>query len=117
MNRRERAPWTPAFSCASAVAIRGWDIIHKIADLVYKRVCDRDGRGACDEALLFAYLACVDQRDRWFEAAWDRLEQAVEGTAPTDYSLQGGLCGLGWTIEHLFDLFAEASVTGVGEVR
>jgi lantibiotic biosynthesis protein len=56
-----------------------------------------------EEALLFAYIAVETHENVWRERAIARLNQAIQQISRPgqDCALYGGLCGLGWAVEHI----------------
>jgi hypothetical protein len=99
--------WVPIISSSDPLAASGWEAIHAIAESLLKR--DYDKRAPFyEEALLFGYLARAENDGCWIDIAMERLNQAIEAAAPMTYcGLFGGLCGLGWTVDHLSQVLAE----------
>lgn len=99
--------WVPIIS-SSPVAAGSWEAIHAIAASIMKRNYGDRRPPLYEEALLFAYLARAENDVRWSEIALERLNDAIEAAAPMTYcGLFGGLCGLGWTVDHLSQLLVE----------
>jgi hypothetical protein len=67
-----------------------------------------------DEALLFAYWGFARNEPVWADRAIERLNTAIENApALSRYlGLYGGLCGLGWVVQHLSRLFEDVSSPG-----
>lgn len=62
-------------------------------------------------ALLFAYMAMLTPSAGWDDRAERWLNSAVERASDSravNLALFDGLCGLGWTVEHISRLFASA---------
>ncbi len=100
--------WTPLISDSDPLAARAWDAIDAIAESILKRDYGDIRAPLYEEALLFGYLAKARNDARWLETSVERLNEAIEAAAPVTYcALFGGLCGLGWTVDHLSALLAE----------
>jgi hypothetical protein len=73
---------------------------------------DPDGRGhgGEEEALLYAYLAAARSDLSRATQATERLNAVIDEAAEQSRhaGLYGGLCGLGWTVEHVSRLLAGA---------
>jgi hypothetical protein len=100
--------WVPIVSSSDALAASSWDAIEGIAKSVEKRDYGGNRTPPHEEALLAAYLARANRGGPWADIALERLNKAIEATAPLTYcGLYGGLCGIGWTVDHLSVLLAE----------
>lgn len=102
-----RAEWTGLLEGRVATAVHAavCDIAKALAD------CNPDVTDAsdlCDRALLFAYLSREKgEFEDWDERAVRWLNVAVDKAVAGGLSqpaLFGGVCGLGWTIQHVTDL-------------
>ena len=101
--------WVPLISDTDPLAARAWDAIHAISESILKRDYGERRPPLYEEALLFGYLAKAKNDQHWLELAVDRLNEAIEAAAPTTYcGLFGGLCGLGWTVDHLSQSLSES---------
>lgn len=57
-----------------------------------------------DAALLFGYMSLIEGSDKWQQLSFEYLERAIEKTSASHGmwpGLYGGICGVGWTVEHL----------------
>lgn len=100
--------WIPIISSSDRLAAGSWDAIHAIAESVLKRDYGDKRAPLYEEALLFGYLARAENDIRWTDIALERLNDAIENAGPMTYcGLFGGLCGLGWTVDHLSQFLAE----------
>lgn len=108
------------FSNAAGLAREALDAI--VRDLLAKNF----GRGeppvrrqsAYEEALLYGYLAAAHNDPQWSERAIECLNLEIDSASQMagNLGLYSGLCGLGWTAEHLSQLFARIqSAEGAGE--
>lgn len=111
----ENRIWTPILNRSSSLAGLASEAIDAIIqDLVVKKF----GTGeqpvrplaAYEEALLYGYLALARGDPQWRDRSVECLnEQIATGSKIWRYpGLHSGLSGLGWTTEHLPQLFAEA---------
>jgi hypothetical protein len=100
--------WTPILCSTSDTAERAWNAVNAISDAILKQDYPQIGsRGrehrTYEDPLLFGYLALACKDSVWIRHATERLNEAIDGAADLRWNigLHGGLCGLGWTIEHL----------------
>ncbi len=113
-------PWVPILSPASAAAAAARDAVDAIAQAVTERSYPpgrRLGRGE-EEALLYAYLAVARGDLAWAGRATERLNEVIDQAAEQKtrwLALYGGLCGLGFTVEHLSRLLEGTFPAGVEE--
>jgi lantibiotic biosynthesis protein len=118
--------WTPILPPASALARRATESAMAVVEALS---CDeapppgwREWR-YCQEALLYGYLARLGDDDRWRNRALERLNDAITGTSNggrvPSLALHGGLCGMGWVVEHLSHALADSTAcedgSGLGE--
>lgn len=105
--------WSPILLPSSSVAQLAWDAVHAISEAVYtqdyrKPADSPAGQAPHEASLLYGYLACACRGTNWRDRAIARLNEAINSAASlTNSALFGGLCGLGWTIEHLSRLLTE----------
>jgi lantibiotic biosynthesis protein len=70
----------------------------------------------CEEPLLYGYLARARGDRDWFDRTAQHLNAAIDrGSSLTDCGLYGGVCGLGWTVEHISHLLGEITFPDQGE--
>jgi hypothetical protein len=108
-DRASRRPvWTAVLPPSSNTAHGAWQAIESISQAVFDRDYPpplRSRRQPCshDDSLLFAYLALASHDSKWTARAEERLNAAIDLAPRLKYSpgLYGGLCGLGWTIQHI----------------
>ena len=64
-----------------------------------------------EDALLFAYMACGTANPKWEKHCVERLNLAIgQDTREMSHcALFRGLCGLGWTVEHVSQILGGAS--------
>lgn len=62
-----------------------------------------------EDAILFAYMALATCGDAWWRRCVDRLNCAIQQMLGefAAFRLFGGLCGLGWTVEHISQMKPE----------
>jgi hypothetical protein len=102
-------PWTPILSETSDIFARAWDAVNSIAHAVEKRSYPPPYNRQVvhfrpyEEPLLYGYLSLALKDRRWLDLAAQRLNAVIEraGYSRGNLGLFGGLCGLGWTVEHL----------------
>lgn len=70
----------------------------------------------CEQALLYAYLGLDDSKERWHEKSFEYLNLAIErlstGPPPLHKGLYGGLAGIGWMVQHTFQILSGAEDYG-----
>ena len=105
--------WTPILSESTDLAARAREAMGAISQAVltaeYPPALQRRRHRFYEESLLYGYLGLVSDDPQWIEHATLRLNGEIE-RAPElrqHLSLYGGLCGLGWVIEHLSRALAE----------
>jgi hypothetical protein len=102
------AKWKPILTESSPDALRAWDAVHAIARDIWNdgnrstgvRGIDRE---LCEESIFYAYFGLARNEPLWTERSVAALNDAID-RAQTNrplLGLFGGLCGLGWTVEHL----------------
>ncbi len=111
--------WSPILSSEDKIAANVEEAVEAIARSLIAR--DYGLRGnearrhcACEEALLYGYLALARNDPEWATRAIERLNQGIdEAPEQSGYlGLFGGLVGLGWTVEHLTQLLSHTSSLG-----
>ena len=107
--RSER--WAPILSSTLVEAARS--SLYAIADDV-AALDTRTQQPATlsDFALLFGYLSQVEQSEKWQQLTIEYLERSIEKVSTTHagwLGLYGGMCGVGWSVEHLARLLDENS--------
>ena len=99
------SPWIPVLSESPDMKTAAWKSIEAISsELLQQRyLSDHLQRKhyVYEEALLYGYLYCANLSGQWNLHCIERLNMAIDGSSELDLSLYGGLCGLGWTIEHI----------------
>jgi len=77
-------------------------------DAILEDICSFKGELtpalASEFALLFGYMRQVENSEKWDQLAIQYLECSVEKTSAMRggwVGLHGGLCGVGWIVEHL----------------
>jgi lantibiotic biosynthesis protein len=95
-------PWHPILSSNSTAS--AWSAIEAIASAVSRNAyrinvaVDRPD----SQAVLFGYMAAIRNDAAWETRATDALNQAIESAeARRTRGLYGGLCGIGWAVEHV----------------
>lgn len=108
--------WAPILPPSSELARRAWESINAIADeILEQRYVHADnllhGHAVYEDAVLLAYMARRGDGVNWRIACLDRLNRAIEQSVSTisHFALFGGMCGLGWTVEHLSHFLSDAS--------
>ena len=101
-----RSNWTPVLS--GETATRAWQTVDAISDALLNRTQPANRRSGkprfnYEDALLYGYLAAAKPEPLWITRAAEHLNNAIDHAQSLmpNLSLYGGLCGLGWTIEHL----------------
>lgn len=107
--------WAPIFSPTSKTATYARDAVVAIAKAIIEKDYDVGAKrrmAACEEGLLYGYLAVAHDDRAWAIRATESLNHAIDETnSAFDYpGLFGGLTGLGWTVEHICPLLAKLSV-------
>lgn len=99
--------WVPLIPPSDPMAGRAWQSINAIlTDVLEQRYLSNALpwiHSPYEDSILFAYMALGTSDPIWRERCIDRLNKAMEqstGVVAT-VSLFGGLCGLGWTVEHI----------------
>ncbi len=100
--------WSPIIPSSSPTGMLAWDSIHAITDAIVELSCsvspheDRK-HPKHEEALLYGYLAMSQSDSKWALRSTDRLNDCIDGVRGVQHRLAlfGGLCGLGWSVEHL----------------
>jgi hypothetical protein len=104
--------WVPIIPSSSDLGVRCWSTAGAIATSLLND--DHAGKRCLsyEEALLFGYLALAANDNRWAAAALERLNAAIAAAASmAGCRLFGGLCGLGWTVDHLSQLLSGTPVS------
>jgi hypothetical protein len=118
------ASWSPVLASNDAATAEAWDAVHAIARAIeYQDYPVSQTRGmrvrsrTHEEALLFGYLALACDDDHWFPLVEDRLNAALGEVParPSDFSLFRGVCGTGWTAQHLSRCFESTDEEGSSE--
>lgn len=104
--------WTPILT--GETAERGWQAASAVSDAILTRnypATTHHGVAHCsyEDTLLYAYLGAALNDSLWMNRALEHLNNAIEDAQSLmpSLSLYGGLCGLGWTIEHLSRLASQ----------
>jgi hypothetical protein len=102
--------WIPILT--SSRKADAWAAVEAITRAVVEGDSEPDARGHLgeDDALLLAYLAAARSDLSRATQATHRLNAVIDEAAEQNRhtGLHGGLCGLGWTIEHISWLLAQA---------
>jgi hypothetical protein len=110
------AQWKPILPESSETAKRAWEAVTGVLHLLppggskgsHERV---DPYRAYEHALLSAYVGIATNDRHELESAVERLNVSIQFAASQRrLGLFGGLCGLGWTVQHIGDLLR----TGLG---
>lgn len=105
-------PWTPILSKSDGMAAAALKSVVAIANelLQQRYLQDRLQREhyRYEDSLLYAYLSCTIEDRQWERYCVEQLNAAIECMSNRDISLYGGLCGLGWTVEHISRLLVRA---------
>jgi hypothetical protein len=107
-------PWTPILSASSPSARAAREAADAVAQAVLDGNFSDGGRPhrAEEDALLFAYMGAALGDAAWVARAPERLNAAIEhawqrrGWA----GLYGGLCGLGWAVEHVSEVLGSVDL-------
>lgn len=109
--------WFPILSSSDKIAAFAGEAVEAIVNSLIARDYEPGGQKAprhCtyDEALLYGYLALARNDLAWAARAAERLNQAIDEVARQFgyLGLFGGLSGLGWTVEHLSQLFTRFAI-------
>lgn len=104
------ASWTPILANNAPLASVAWESINAIsASLTNGDVPSAGIKENCDIALLFGYIAAAREDRTYMMRAMEHLNLAIAGVGPrSSYALYGGICGLGWTATHVFNLSRQA---------
>jgi len=115
------ANWAPILEPGTNAALEAQDAVCTIARVIrdsYPAVSTFHGRPLLHEnSLLFGYLARAGWPGDWAELAATHLNLAVDlavdrvATDAGGLGLYGGLCGLGWVLDHLNAALGGAAVT------
>jgi hypothetical protein len=108
--------WSSILPPSSESARRAWESINAIADdileqrYVHASIPLRT-HSVYEDAILLAYVARARNDRKWETYCLERLNWAIEHSVPTmsHFALFRGLCGLGWTVEHLSHVLSGAS--------
>lgn len=93
--------WSPILAARDDLACRAKDAVEAIAASINTRSFTGNLRPTgWEEALLYGYLAITHRDERWAEEAANHLNSEV-ALPPWYFGLYGGLCGMGWVMEHL----------------
>jgi hypothetical protein len=106
--------WTPILKTEGSLAAAAWESIDAISTSLSEGSTPSVGmRENCDIALLFAYLAAARKDRAYMMRAIERLNLAIAAVGPrSSYALNGGICGLGWTAVHVFNVLRKAGLCG-----
>lgn len=111
------ASWKPIISSECEFGQRAWDAATAITQAVLrgdyppaietKRLHQSEA-----EALLFAYRSLVLGESDWADLAVERLNSSIETAQNrSNYlGLYGGLCGIGWHVQHISQLYENTEV-------
>ncbi len=96
--------WVPLLQ--GSAAARAHDLCQGIASALIDLPSDSDpslGRGLTGQAIFFAYMHRAFPMEGYDAQALYRMEVALDAppTSPARLSLLGGMCGVGWSIDHL----------------
>jgi hypothetical protein len=94
--------WAPLITSASVVS-DAWVAIEGVAHASVHDDYDQRRRRDEDHALFYAYLAAARCDESWAVRATERLNATIDRAASEHprLALYAGLCGLGWTVEHV----------------
>lgn len=108
--------WSPIFSTSDNMLILAREAVDAIAHAVvskdHKEITQETFLGSTYEAaLLFGYLAVTRNDYAWAVRATECINYAIDEVSKQlrYLDLFGGLTGLGWTVEHLSQLFNQTS--------
>lgn len=103
--------WNPIISSGTDLGRKAWDAASAIVEGVFNRsypplIEKKWPHQPEDEALLFAYWSVTRNESDWADRAVERLNAAIDAAAArTKYlGLYGGLCGIGWSVQHVSQL-------------
>ncbi len=113
--------WIPIIPNDSPVSQGAWDAV----DMIARSVAAKDYppltqstrvHQTYEEPLLFGYLARTGGRQEWIDLAISELNNSVETASEFGggIGLFGGLCGLGWVLEHVSALLEESPDSSIG---
>lgn len=108
--------WSPIVSTADQTGRRAFEAASAILVAVSEQdypppIANRRLHRRFEEPLLYAYWGLGQDEPLWTERAIEILNASIEDAATVSgyLGLHGGLCGLGWVVEHLSRLLAETS--------
>ncbi len=112
MANRRSSGWVPILTSSSGVSA-AWEGIEAVAEALVQGDYQRGRARGEDDALLYAYLAAARSDESWAVRATEQLNATIDQAAsdPGRLGLYGGLCGLGWTVEHVSQLLDAAFPT------
>ncbi len=99
--------WVPLIPPSHEMARNAWESVHAILnEVVEQRYLSNRlpwTHSAYEDAILLAYMALGTSDPIWRRRCINRLNVTMEQNAGqiATVSLFGGLCGLGWTVEHV----------------
>jgi hypothetical protein len=98
--------WIPIINPSSRLAERAWEAIHAICAAIedHQRDSVQGSRVRHEISLLYGYLALACRNQEWLDRAVSHLNTCIQrdtASLSRRLGLYGGLCGLGWTVEHL----------------
>src|SRR5579863_1551857 len=106
--------WIPLLSPGDRLAAPAWDAVNAIAEAVLSGTYPPMQNSlmqhrSYEEPLLYGYLALALQDGRWLDRTSEKLNKAIEAAhyPRGNFGLFGGLCGLGWVVEHLSQVLQE----------
>ncbi len=111
--------WVPILPQNDRMTAVAWDAVNAIAADIENRTYPapqnkRVSYRAYEESIFYGYLALV-KGNRWWDVAAQCLNTSIERVSLLRHpGLFGGLCGLGWTVQHLSNVFQNDSPTGDG---
>jgi hypothetical protein len=104
--------WIPILS--GDVAAQAWQAVDAVAGAIFEGDYAQEQRRhrVEEDAVLFTYLAAARGEPVWARRAAERLNVAIEGASRRRgwLGLYGGLCGMGFTLEHLSPMLEEVLV-------
>ena len=109
MANTPSASWIPILTSSNGVSA-AWAGIEAVTQAILDGDYGPRASQGEDDALLYAYLAAARADESWAVRATDRLNATIDETASAERSLSlyRGLCGLGWTVEHVSHLLDAA---------
>ena len=109
--------WAPILCSFGDIERRAWESIHAIAQDIAERRYRRGStahspeHSSHEDAILLAYMAQAYCSREWDTSCVSRLNDAITDNAAqmSHLGLFGGVCGIGWAVEHVSHLLPDVS--------